>query len=198
MPNTGITSSEFTLTRSVGISISPYTGGQQVYKNQLALWKAVFQLPPMKRATAAQWQSFFAELNGRYGTFLAGDPDAKTIQGAATGSIYVNGAHSIGDTSIDLDGFATSTSNVFKKGDYIQFGSGSTAKLHMVVADASSNGSGEATVTIEPPLKAALSDDDQITYSNASAVFRLDTNDVTWSANNAGIYSISFSCTEAI
>jgi len=198
IPPYGLKTSEFGLRRSVGISVSPYTGGQQVYKNQLALWYAVFSLPPMNRSTASIWQAFFAELNGRYGTFLAGDPDAKTILGNTSATILVNGDHSIGDTSIDLDGFELSTDNVFKKGDYIQFGSGASSKLYMVVQDADSNASGQSTVTIEPPLKTALSDNDSVTYTDTVCVFRLDTNDITWNVNHTGVYTMSFSCTEAL
>tara|TARA_R110000868_G_C10909754_1_gene764879 strand:+ start:612 stop:1238 length:627 start_codon:yes stop_codon:yes gene_type:complete len=196
--NVGIRNSEFGLRRSVGITVSPFSGHQQVYKNSLALWYAVFSLPPMNRASAGQWQAFFSELNGRYGTFLAGDQDAKAIMGTAVTSVLVNGAHAIGANTVAMDGFAISTNNVFKKGDYVQFGSGATSKLHLVTADINSNGSGQANVQIEPILKAALTDNDVVVYSSAKAVFKLDTNDVTWSANNNGIYTMSFSCTEFI
>lgn len=196
--NVGIKSSEFGLRRAVGATISPFTGQQQVYLNNLALWQAVFNLPLMNRSRASEWLAFLSELNGRYGTFLAGDQDCKTIQGVATGTILVNGAHSIGDTTIDMDGFAISTSNVFKKGDYLQFGSGSSSKLHIVVANANSNSSGQSTITIEPPLKAALSDNASVTYSNTKAVFRLNDNNVAWQANETGLFSISFSATESV
>ena len=196
--NVGIRNSEFGLRRSVGITVSPFSGHQQVYKNSLALWYAVFSLPPMNRASAGQWQVFFAELNGRYGTFLAGDQAAKTIMGTAATNVLVNGAHAVGANTIAMDGFAVSTNNVFKKGDYIQFGSAATSKLHIVTADINSNGSGQADVQIEPILKTALTDNAVVVYSSAKAVFKLDTNDVTWAANNNGIYTMSFSCTEFI
>lgn len=196
--NVGIKASEFGLVRSVGLTVSPFTGQQQTYINSFALWRAVYNLPLMNRQRASEWMSFLSELNGRYGTFLAGDQDCKTIQGVASGTILVNGEHSIGATSIAMDGFALSTNNVFKKGDYLQFGSGSSSKLHIVTANANSNASGQSTIEIQPPLKTALSDNSSVTYTNTKAVFRLDENNVNWQANETGLFSISFSCTESI
>ena len=86
----------------------------------------------------------------------------------------------------------------FKAGDYVQFGSGSSAKLHMIVSDISSNSSGQATLQIEPPLKTAISNNDVITYSNTVAVMRMDSNDLEWSADHVSRYGISFSASEVL
>ena len=138
------------------------------------------------------------QLNGRFGTFLLGDPDAKTIQGSATGTMSAAADQDVGAYDITVDGLNASQSTAFKKGDYVQFGSASASKLHMIVADISTNGSGEATLQIEPPLKTAITNNDVITYSNTKAVMRMDANDLGWNANNVSLYGISFSCTEAL
>ena len=101
----------------------------------------------MLKDKAAVVLAFLLQLRGRRGTFKIGDQDRKTIQGVATGTIRVNGASQTGN-QVALDGFANSTSNVFKAGDYIQIGS----YLYMVTEDVTSNGSGEANVKIEPAL----------------------------------------------
>ena len=142
---------------------------------------------------------FYAtQLNGRFGTFLLGDPDAKSPLGNALADIHVNGSHSVGAYDITMDGFNASVTNVFKKGDYVQFGSGATSKLHMVVGDVDSNASGEATVPIEPPLKTALSNNATVLYTNTKAVMRMDSNELGWSADRLSHYGITFSCTEAL
>ena len=189
--------SEWRIIRTVAYSESPFTYGQQVAKYQGSVWQTTVTLPPMNRADAGAWQSFFMQLNGRFGTFLLGDPDAKTIQGGATTVISVNGDHSVGAYDVVVDGADTSTV-IFKKGDYVQFGSGASSKLHMIVADITSDGSGNATLQIEPSLKTALTDDDVVTYSNTKAVMRMDANDLGWNANNVSLYGISFSCTESL
>jgi hypothetical protein len=199
LPSTpAIQKSNFGIRRAVGMSQSIFTGEQQVYAHSMALWEGTFSLPPMNRTDASLWQSFFLKLRGVKGTFLIGDPDAKTIQGAASGTIRVNGTHAIGVVDIAIDGLAASTSNVFKIGDYVQFGSSGTAKLHMVVANATSDSGGQATITVEPALKVALANDEAITFANTVGVFRLESNALSWSANQFSTYGIAFSCVEAL
>ena len=199
LPNSpsNFVTSEWRIIRTVAYTESPFTYGQQVAKYQGSVWQTTVTLPPMNRADAGAWQSFFMQLNGRFGTFLLGDPDAKTIQGGATTVISVNGDHSVGAYDVVVDGADTSTV-IFKKGDYVQFGSGASSKLHMIVADITSDASGNATLQIEPPLKTALTDDDVVTYSDTKAVMRMDANELGWNANNVSLYGISFSCTESL
>ena len=44
---TGIAKSSWGLQRAVGVSTSPFTGSQQLYEHDFALWKATITLPPM-------------------------------------------------------------------------------------------------------------------------------------------------------
>lgn len=189
--------SEWGIKKTVAYTESPFTYSQQVAEYQGSVWTVVATLPPMKREDAGAWQSFFMQLHGRRGTFLMGDPDAKTIQGSLTNVISVNGDHSVGAYSVIIDG-ANASSTIFNKGDFVQFGSGSTCRLHMIVEDITSDSSGNATLQIEPPLKSALSDDSVVTYSNTTAVMRMDNNELNWSANHINIYGITFSATEVI
>ena len=199
MPTTpNFMTSQWQIIKTVAVTQSPFTYAQQVHEYSGAVWNTIVTLPPMSRSQANAWQSFYMQLHGRKGTFLLGDPDAKTIQGTATGTISVNGDHSVGAFDIVVDGVNASQTTAFKQGDYVQFGSGASSKLHMIVSDVTSDSSGNATLPIEPPLKTALSDDDVVTYSETKAVMRMDSNDLEWKANKNSIYSLSFSCTEAL
>lgn len=191
------TTSEWSIVRTVGYTESPFTYSQQVSEFQGAKWTTTVTLPPMSKADAGAWTAFFTQLHGRRGTFLIGDPDKKSILGGATTVISVNGDHSVGAYDIVVDGADASTV-IFKQGDYVQFGSGSTAKLHMIVADVTSDSSGNATLQIEPSLKANVSDDAVVTYSNTVMVARMDSNDLGWNSNVNSLYSFSFSCSEAL
>jgi len=189
--------SEWRIVRTTAVSMSPYDYSTATASFDGAMWQTTVSLPPMKREDAVNWQVFLMQLHGRHGTFLIGDPDAKTIRGGLTTTINVNGSHSVGAYSIAIENADNSTV-ILKKGDYIQFGSGATQKLHMVTADCTSNGSGQATVEIEPPLKTALADDSAIVYSSTKAVMRMDDDALSWNANEISLYGISFSCSEAI
>ena len=101
-------------------------------------------------------------------------PEIEDARGVETGTLAVNGSHTVGDTTIAIDGFAADTANRLRSGDFIKF-NGHT-KVYMVVADVTSS-SGAATVTIEPPLTTALSDDEAVLYDNIPFTVHL-TNDV--------------------
>ena len=193
---TGIKTQNFGLNRVVAVTESPFTNQEQVYEHDGAQWKATFTLPPMKKDSASIWLAFLMSLRGRRGTFKIGDQDRKTIQGTATGTVLVKGAAQTGN-AINLDGFTASRANVFLAGDYIQINS----YLYMVSANVTANGSGEATVYVEPSLRTgieAINDNTTVVYSNTTTVMRLDSNELNWDTNNVSVYGISFSCSESL
>ena len=193
---TGVTTQRLSLVRTVAVSTSPFTGQDQVVQHEGEYWTTQIQFPPMLKANAAVVIAFLLQLRGRRGTFKIGDQDRKTIQGVATGTIRVNGASQTGN-QVALDGFANSTSNVFKAGDYITIGS----YLYMVTEDVTSNASGEADVKIEPALRQGIetiADDATVTYSNTTTVMRLDSNETGWDTDQVSKYGISLSATEAL
>jgi|TARA_E500000318_G_scaffold51674_3_gene48353 hypothetical protein len=193
---TGIRTQNWSLTRAVGISTSPFTFQSQVVQHQGEFWRTVVTLPPMLKTNAHVWLSFLLQLRGRRGTFKIGDQDCKTIKGTATGTVLVNGAGQTGN-QVALDGFNASRTNVFKAGDYIQIGS----FLYMVIEDVSSNSSGEANVKIEPSLRSSIetiNDNTTVVYSNTTTIMRLDNNELGWQTDQVSKYGISFSASEAL
>jgi len=87
-------------------------------------------------------------------------PEIEDARGNASGTILVNGTHAVGDTTINVDAMT----GTFKSGDFVSFAS--HTKVYMVVADVTADGSNEATLTIEPPLITALTNDSVVTYDN--------------------------------
>ena len=192
----GVRTQRFALVRTVAVSSSPFTGQDQVVQHEGEYWTTQISFPPMLKDKAAQIIAFLLQLRGRRGTFSIGDQDRKTIQGVATGTIRVNGASQTGN-QVALDGFANSTSNVFKAGDYIQINS----FLYMVTEDVTSNSSGEANVKIEPALRQGIepiADDATVVYSNTKTIMRLDSNETAWDTDQVSKYGISLSATEAL
>lgn len=192
----GIAKVRLTANDIVGISQSPFTAAQQVYKYPGQFWEADVTLPPMKRADAEYWISFLLKLNGPFGTFLLGDPNGGTARGVATGTPLVNGGSQTGNELI-TDGWTNSQTGILKAGDYIQLGSGSTAQLYKVLDDANSDGSGNATLTIWPSLRSSPSDNATITVSNPKGVFRL-VSTAAWDISEASIYGLTFGAREAL
>ena len=166
----GFVNSQLQLARTTAITSSSFTYQSQVQQFEGEVWTADFRL---------------------------GDPDNNALLGAATGTIRVNGAGQTGN-QVALDGFANSTNNVLKAGDYIQINS----YMYLVTANVNSNGSGEANVNIEPALRQSIetiNDNTIITYgANAKTIWRLDTNNIGWEADKVSNYGFNFTCTEAL
>lgn len=177
----------------VAVGISPFTAAQQVYKHQGQLWQADITLPPMLRADAAPWIAAMLQLNGRYGTFRLGDSSARTPRGIATGTPLVKGASQTGQVLL-TDGWTISQTGILKQGDYIQIGD----RLYMIMVDANSDGSGNATLDIWPRLRESPADNAAITTSNCKGLFRLTSNEMPWDVSPKPVFEMSFSAVEAI
>lgn len=67
------------------MSASPFSGKQRTQEYDSTFWQGQVSLPPMKRSQAAEWQSFFLNLEGNRNYFLFTDPDAKTPRGTYSG-----------------------------------------------------------------------------------------------------------------
>ena len=135
--------------------------------------------PPMTRAEFAPIMAFIMKQRSRKEDFTVTMPSYFNAQGNETGTLLVNGAHSVADTTIAIDGFAGDGAGRLKAGDFIKF---AHEKVYMVVADATSS-SNASTVTIEPPLRTALTNNSSVTYDSVPFTVQL-TSDVQEFATN--------------
>ena len=82
MPTTpNFVRSNFSLVRTVGTTVSPFTGKTKTQEFDGVYWTAEVSLPPMRRDVAKNWQSFLLECNGMVNQFKFADPDALVYQG---------------------------------------------------------------------------------------------------------------------
>jgi hypothetical protein len=127
--------------------------------------------PPMSRSDFAPVLAFIMKQRTQKETFQISLPDLKNAKGNVSGSVLVKNAHTAGDTTITVDAMT----GTLKAGDFVKF-AGDT-KVYMVVSDVTADGSNEATLTIEPPLRSAISDNASVTYDGVEFTVRL-TNDL--------------------
>lgn len=196
-PDVGIRSMTIRARNVVGMSASPFTGQQQVYKHQGQWWEAEVTLPPMKRADAEQVVAFLLSLKGRFGTFILGDPANTSPRGVGTGTPLVAGAGQTGDTLV-TDGWTAEQTGIMKAGDWIQLGSGASTRLYKVLQDANSDNGTNATLTIWPDLRSSPSNNATIVTSSPKGIWRLTSNETEFSIDEASIYGITFACIEAL
>lgn len=187
-----------TLTRVTGVTISPFTLDEQKFKWPAEQWSIDFRLPVIvDRAIAAEWQAFGVLLEGKYNTFLMGAPGARLPRGSALGAPKIDGASQVGNSIITKDWTPNST-GVLLKGDYIQLGTGSSSRLHMVTNDVDSDGAGNATINLMPALRSSPVDSSDIVTSNARGVFRLVDDSFSWSIDPGPVYRMSFQALEVV
>lgn len=192
LPNTNFKRLTMRANTVVAISRSPFTFQSQTYEHAGAIWIAEVTLPIMSRADAEAWTCFLLKLNGPYGTFLLGDPSAKTPQGSPSGSPQVDGDNPAGKI-LPTKGWTPSTSNLLKAGDYIQIEN----HLYKNLTDVTSDGSGNANLDIWPRLKDGYADGTSIVTSNCVGTFRLlQTDFPIYSADEAKNYEVSFTAIE--
>lgn len=144
--------------------------------------------------------AFIMKQRSQKENFTITPPELKDARGNETNTVSVNGNHSAGDTTIDMDGHHNDNPHAFKAGDFIKFASHD--KIYMVVADvqASSNAS---TVTIEPPLIQDVSDNSVVTYDDVPFKVHLTTDlqqfgAVGTTSDGAFLYQFEFDVEETL
>ena len=195
--HTGIRSINLRAVQTVGMTMSPFTYKQQTVVHPGQRWEAEITLPAMQRTNAEAWIGWLLSLRGRSGTFLLGDPLATSPIGNGGGTPVVKGASQTGSTLL-IDGCTASQSSYLAAGDYIQIGAAASSQLYKVTQVSASDGSGNATLEIWPELRSSPADNASITVSSAKGLFRLSTNEVDWSINEASMFGMTFPAVEAI
>jgi len=198
----GIGPQDFTMTEVnvVGETESPFTLGQQIQQWPGQQLQIELNLPPMLYVQAEQWLAFLGSLLGKYGTFLMGDYNRPTPQGAMSGSPLASGSNPPGLNTINLRGATPSISNWAVAGDYIALQvSGFPQRIYKVLQSQASDGSGNVNgLSVFPNIRETVPDGTVITTVNCQGTFRLQENSVVWKVDKNKVYSISFKAKEAI
>jgi hypothetical protein len=158
---------EWSLMSNTQTFTSPLSGAVQTVEMPGARWRASFTLGELDAADAAALQAFMAQLRGRSGRFYLYNFARPSPRGTATGTPLVKGASQTG-TSLAIDGLAAGATLL--AGDFFEVG----GELKIVTATATANGSGEATVSFEPPLRASPADNAAITLTQPKATMMLE------------------------
>ena len=147
---------------------SPLTNAVQTASRKGSLWKASLQFNNLSGDDRKVMQAFLVKLNGQQHRFTLQD-HSHTLRGAGGGNLVVNGASQSGTTLV-CDGATANVNNYLRAGDYVSFNN----ELHMVVADTNSDGSGNVSIAIAPPIRKSPPDDTIVDYTEpVQGVFML-------------------------
>jgi hypothetical protein len=155
------------------------------------------EMPPMQQSDFMEFYSFLVKQKGSFDTFTFQYPLENQGVDKGQTDILVNGATSAGATQVPMDGFSTSTDDVLKAGDLIKFASHN--KIYMITDNENANSSGEvAAVDIEPPLQADVANNEAVTVNQPSFTVALQQDDVLYSTDAAGFFTLSFDVREVL
>src|SRR6056300_110492 len=172
------------------------SGRRQVRQIGSQYFSFTVQMPPLQQEKAQEVFAFLQKQKGSFEDFTIVAPLDNLGAGKAETDIQVVNAHVSGDASIALDGFTANQTGALKAGDLIKFANHS--KVYMVRDTADSLSAGEMTLTIEPNLVASLADNEAVTVNKPSFTVYLENNEIMYSTDASGFYSISFDVREVI
>jgi len=168
---------------------SPLSGSVQTVEMPGAKWKASFQLENLSEADAATFQAFLVQLRGKAGRFSLYNFARSEPRGTQRGAPLVKGASQTG-TTLAIDGCTVGATLL--AGDYFAV----NGELKMVVADATADGSGNMTLSFEPPLRSSPADNAPLTLVQPTATFMLLSDESKWNTQPGRFSTFPVDCVE--
>jgi hypothetical protein len=184
---------DFTALDTVAVSISPFTGQQQVQDWQASFLEASVSMPALTPAQGPAWIAFLMSLRGQANVFQLGDPLSVSPEGSALGTPLVDGAGQTG-YSIALKGWTPSAAGVLLPGDWIQIG----YRIYRTLVAATADGTGRLVLNIWPQLRESPADSAVVILNNTQGLWRLKENSRKWSETASRTYGMSFDIREAL
>ena len=178
---------------------NPDTGAQQSRILAPARWTCTMTLNlSVGQSQAALWRTMIMQLRGKTNQLAVYDIKNPAPAGTARGTMILNsgtGALAVGGTTLIIAG--ATASGTLKQGDWLGVGSGATRQLFSVQADAVADGSGNITVTVEPPSRYAQLAGASVTWDKPTCLMRRVDSGVSWSANSWAEGNISLNLIES-
>lgn len=186
---------QFGFETAVAVSESPYSFSPEVQVHQGQRWMASITCPPLERANAEQVAAWMLKLNGREGTFLIGDSFAIAPRGTWAGTPVIDVAGSPTVTLLRGDALplrGLTSGATIKAGDYVQIGTGSSARLYKSLDDATAPGTGRVSLTVWPRIQIEPADGTAATFSDAKGLFRMNQNRNGWNIDTLRLWGLTF------
>jgi len=182
-PSVGIQNIQMRLKRAVAVSESPFSYDTQTYVHQGARWECEVTLPPLTYAEARSVEAFVVALKGQSGTFTFGHP----LHNTAGLSVGLSANAAIRATTLLGGGGSTAVSagTYFQLGDY----------LYLATTD---KAAGNNLLGFEPPLREAISSGTALDFTLPKSLWRMASNDISWSTDTAAMYGFTFAFVEAL
>jgi hypothetical protein len=148
---------------------SAFDGSAQATTLGPPRWFFTANTGAMRRAEVPLWEAFIDRLQGGTNRARAHDWRREAPLGVATGTPLVR--VSAAGATLATKGWTPGVTGILLAGSYFSVG----GELKRLTLDASSDGSGHATLTFKPPLRAAPAVDVPLVLAAPTALFMLTT-----------------------
>jgi hypothetical protein len=156
--------------------------GSQAAVLSSPLWMVTLSAPNMLSTgtEAGAWKSLLLQLRGKVNQLELWNMAQPAPNGTMRGTMLLNGGHAQGATTLSIIA-ATQPAKTLLAGDFIGLGDGTTSQqVVMVTADATSDGTGLISVSIEPPLRNGFANASAVAWDKPSALFRMTNTKSSW------------------
>ena len=177
----------------VSVTTSGRKQARQIDGQRFAI---TLDFPPMTRAEFAPIKAFIMKQRSQLNNFTVIPPIVSDAQGVASTVISTDASVSAGATTCTVDGMTVSTNGILKAGDYFRFTG--QEKVYMAVEDLNADGSGEGTLTFEPPLRSDVTDDTILIYDNVDFTVSLTANTQEYNIGTTNLYAYELDVIEVL
>ena len=178
-------------------NVSDWTGRRQTIASGRGWWECQITLPPIvTTARINAWRAFIAKSRGAANDFqIPVDPTAQSTLGSGVIG-RVNGSNQTGRT-LNTDGWPVSTT-VLVAGQFVTINDPTALRpqLLQLTENITSNASGQAVITFEPPIRVSPADNVAIEYKNPFCLMYL-VEEPTLSVETGYVYSLSLNLRES-
>lgn len=143
------------------------------------LWAVTLTSDRLYETDTGAWKALLMQLRGQTNQLSLWDFARPAPRGTMRGTMTVSTDAAQGATSLVIVA-SGENSKTLLAGDLLGLGTGTTQQVVMVTADATSNGSGVITVSIEPPLRNAFVATSAVTWDKPKALFRRTQSRAGW------------------
>lgn len=172
--------------------------GVQSISAMAPLWKVGLTFDMKSQVDAGPYQALMLKLKGsrnQLKLYNVGRPTPLGTFTGASGATTFASTAAAGAASITLVN-ASYASKTLVAGDFIGFGTGVTTQVVMVTDTATSDVSGNITISVEPALRNQMTSGTSVTLQYPCALFRQQTNSIGWDYSTVVVDGMSLDLLE--
>lgn len=158
--------------------------GAQAVELAGPLWSVTLEAVPAREADSGGWQALGMQLRGRTNQLALWSHARPVPRGTMRGTMTLNSDAVQGATTLSIVA-SGQASKTLLQGDLLGIGVNLTQQVVMVTEDATSDGSGVISVTVEPPLRNSFSAGESVRWDKPKALFRRVNSRFSWESHAA-------------